>query len=130
MNENIKVRVCSNDINGVYYSLLFELSDNSSRKYNDVINQANAIGLPLTKIWKPLNQHNHFNPTIEPARGMPWKWNLYHGEYCKHTNYKDVILPVTYEYASNNRLFQLPIHPPVGEEHIKKASTILLDLVS
>jgi len=122
--DDIYVRIGESYNRTVYYSLPIEISSRISNKYDAIINKALEYGLPLRRTWTPLNYHPHFNPVNAPARGLPWKWDLYKGNYCKNITYSDLDLPVTNKLC-NNRIFEISIHPPTNFDNIEKAAKII-----
>ena len=105
---------------GVYYALLLEYDQNQfGVSLDNFIKLVRNEGVPFNRTYTPLHRHPHFNPTSNPARGCPWKWKLYDNHHINQTNYKDLKFPVAEEYC-DNRLIELPVHPPVGEKEMHK----------
>lgn len=127
--EGIKVRLNLPNTKSVYYSLVLELTSELGSKIDIIVEKANDFGLPLKKTWEPLNFHPHFNPINSPARGVPWRWGIYDGSYCKDKDYKDLVFPIAFEYCYN-RIIELPIHPPVNTEDIYSAALIIKNIIN
>jgi perosamine synthetase len=127
--DGIHVRLNLPNTKSVYYSLVLELSSELGSKIDFIVEKANAFGLPLKKTWEPLNFHPHFNPINSPARGVPWRWEIYGGSYCENKDYKDLVFPVAFDYCYN-RIIELPIHPPVNNDDIFLAATIIKNIIN
>ena len=126
----VKTKKSINGTKGVYYRLLFEYNNEILKLSLDAfIEQLRAEGIPFSKTWEPLHRHPHFNPDNEPARGCPWRWSLYSGAHMKNLNYRDVSLPVAEEYCLN-RIFELPVHPPVGAKDIYEAAEAIKKVIN
>lgn len=114
----------------VYYRVLLEYdSSKSGIPLGTIIDYLNAEGIPFTRTYEPLHRHPHFNPISTPARGCPWQWELYDGSELKNINYRDLSFPVVEEYC-DNRLIELPVHPPVGQEDILQAAEAIHKVAS
>jgi len=100
---------------GVYYAVAIELSitDDESTKLMAYLEQR---GYPMRKAFPPLNRHPHFNPTVPPARGLPWEHPSYKGS-MRGVSYKDLHLPVSYEYCYG-RVVELYTHPGITAEQL------------
>jgi len=100
---------------GVYYAVAIELSitDDESTKLMAYLEQR---GYPMRKAFPPLNRHPHFNPTVPPARGLPWEHPSYRG-FMRGVSYKDLHLPVSYEYCYG-RVVELYTHPGITAEQL------------
>ncbi|MFM8993741.1 MAG: DegT/DnrJ/EryC1/StrS family aminotransferase [Actinomycetota bacterium] len=100
---------------GVYYAVAIELSvsDDESTELMAYLEQR---GYPMRKAFPPLNRHPHFNPTVPPARGLPWEHLSYRGS-MRGVSYKDLHLPVSYEYCYG-RVVELYTHPGITAEQL------------
>lgn len=100
---------------GVYYAVAIELSvsDDESTELMAYLEQR---GYPMRKAFPPLNRHPHFNPTVPPARGLPWEHPSYRGS-MRGVSYKDLHLPVSYEYCYG-RVVELYTHPGITAEQL------------
>jgi len=100
---------------GVYYAVAIELSvsDDESTELMAYLEQR---GYPMRKAFPPLNRHPHFNPTVPPARGLPWEHPSYKGS-MRGVSYKDLHLPVSYEYCYG-RVVELYTHPGITAEQL------------
>jgi len=111
---------------GVYYRLLFEYEpDMFGVPLTEFVSALSAEGFPFAKTWEPLHRHPHFNEGRNAARGCPWGWDLYAGTELKGKDFKDLRFPVVEEYC-DRRMFELPVHPPVGEVEIRRAADAIL----
>ncbi|MFM7308858.1 MAG: DegT/DnrJ/EryC1/StrS family aminotransferase, partial [Actinomycetota bacterium] len=100
---------------GVYYAVAIELSvsDDESTELMAYLEQR---GYPMRKAFPPLNRHPHFNPTVPPARGLPWEHPSYKGS-MRSVSYKDLHLPVSYDYCYG-RVVELYTHPGITAEQV------------
>jgi len=100
---------------GIYYAVAIELSvsDDESTELMAYLEQR---GYPMRKAFPPLNRHPHFNPTVPPARGLPWEHPSYRGS-MRGVSYKDLHLPVSYEYCYG-RVVELYTHPGITAEQL------------
>lgn len=127
-NAAIKVRLPLNGDVGVYYTALLEVADGAEDKVEQFLLDANARGLPITRTWRPLHRHPHFNPRRTPARGLPWEWSLYQGDQYRNTCPGEMHFPVAERYC-DRKLLELNIHPPVGKAEIGAAAEIINQLL-
>jgi dTDP-4-amino-4,6-dideoxygalactose transaminase len=108
----------------VYHSMLIELHPESNIPLSAFANAMNAHGVPCNKIYDPLHRHSHFHPEKDPARGVPWRAPFNTAPFDESVEYADVHFPVSVEYC-DNRILELPVHPPVGGDHIEKAHALI-----
>lgn len=127
-SQKISVRRPRLNGRGVYYSALLELTPGSGTALDDFVERANQLGLPLKRTWAPLHRHTHFNPSQNPARGLPWCDPRYTGSLKNITGYFHQKFPVI-EDMCDNRIVELAVHPPVDESHIRKAAKIILGIL-
>ena len=117
--KNIKVHLGKENEITVYYAILIELTctfiDLEAR-----IKHLQSLGIPIRKTWTPLHQHPHFNPSIMPARGLPWKYPQYSGQ-MKDKVYSELDLPIVNEFCTN-KLLEMYVHPPTGDAEINFAA--------
>lgn len=118
----LKVRDTRTFEYGVYYAVLIEIIA-PIKNLKKRIESLRKLNLPIRKTWEPLNKHPHFNPSIKPARGLPWKSINYKGA-MKNKKYKNLKFKNT-EYYCPNRLMELYIHPPINSSSLKKACDLI-----
>lgn len=108
---------------GAYYSLLFEYDpDVLAVSREDFVAAVQAEGIPLCSTsYSPVHRRPEFHPATPPARGCPWQWSLYDAPEAERPSYEDGVCPVAEAYA-DNRLMELKIHPPVGEDDMAQAA--------
>ena len=61
-----------------YYALALVLDEKvSAMSVNNFLEQCSQLEIPVRKTWESLNKHPHFNPIVDPARGLPWNRDSY-----------------------------------------------------
>ena len=123
----LKVRLSRPNEKGVYYAIALEV-EMSNSKATEVAEKVASFGIPLRKIWEPLNRHSHFNLPSRPARGNPWETQNYNG-VMRQGNYASLDLPVTYEYCYG-KILELTAHPGINAQQLDSFVTILLQTYS
>jgi len=102
----------------VFYAVLLRVHGELNARSKRLARLQNS-GLPLKQTWDPLHRHPHFNPVVYPARGIPWQMDNYDGP-MRDKIYAAVSLPVV-ESLCPHGLWELPVHPPVGDAEIEFA---------
>lgn len=117
----IAVRLAREGEVGVFYAVALEvtMSDDQATEF---VSELEAAGIPIRKVFAPLNRHPHFNLADTPPRGYPWKSINYEGA-MKDGNYSDLDLPVAYEYCYG-RVLELYTHPGITAQHLEFFVTV------
>ena len=117
----VRVRKPLPNTKGVYYRVLVECDPDRVGTAADFAARLRDAGVPAERTWQPLHRHPLFNPTVEPARGCPWKWSLYEGRDRMPAHYADLSFPVIEDYC-DRRVLELPVHPPIDASHMRQAA--------
>lgn len=98
------------DVDGAaHYAIALEVHANvPKQKVDNFLSQCAENGIPIRKTWQPLHRHPHFNPSREPARGLPWKLLEYRG--ANDRSYLEEDHPIANEMLPD-RLLELYAHP-------------------
>ena len=80
------------------------------KNINFFFNFIKKTGVPIEKVYKPLNTHAHFNPEVLPSRGIPWKWKIYSNNFRLPLKMKKLNFEVTNLY-SKKILLQVSLNP-------------------
>lgn len=112
----IKARLVKSPNVGVYYAVALEvnLSDGSAIQ---LLNHFVNLGVPMRKLFDPLNRHPHFRNVPKSPRGLPWRHPNYKGD-MRDIVYGDLDLPTAYEYCYG-RILEIYVHPGVMERHLQ-----------
>jgi dTDP-4-amino-4,6-dideoxygalactose transaminase len=121
----IKVRLARPFEKGVYYAVALEINLNDEM-CNKLLNWCLDFGLPMRKLFSPLNKHPHFFNSPVPARGLPWQHPTYKGENGK-LPYSEQHFPVAYEYC-HGRILELYTHPGTKDHHLEAFGVLLQEL--
>ena len=120
-NEFLTVRMCNKSEKCVYYAVLLELKKDIPNLDSRLENLQNK-GIFIRKTWDPLHTHPHFNPgSVIPSRGLPWRNGNYDGS-MQNLQYKKLMLKNVTNYCPH-KIFEMYVHPPVGEDLIKISAT-------
>jgi len=115
-HEWIKVRLVEDNEKGVYYAIAIELNLPDECAIQ-VLEYFTNLGVPMRKMFSPLNKHPHFSSKKTPARGLPWKNSSYDGE-MKNLEYASLDFPLSYEFCYG-RILELYAHPQTTSEHLE-----------
>jgi dTDP-4-amino-4,6-dideoxygalactose transaminase len=80
------------------------------KNINFFFNFIKKTGVPIEKVYKPLNTHAHFNPEVLPSRGISWKWKIYSNNFRLPLKMKKLNFEVTNLY-SKKILLQVSLNP-------------------
>lgn len=116
-HDQIKVRLGPENEKTVYYAIAIELNI-SDDKSDEILNYFLQIGIPMRKLFAPLNRHSHFAPHPVPKRGQPWNHENYEGT-MKGIDYSRLEFPVAYEYCYG-RVLELYAHPGTTESQLEE----------
>lgn len=117
----LDVRAPQPNTTSVYHSLLMEYrAEDIDLPLAEFVARVNERGVPCNKIYDPLHRHVHFHPEKDPARGVPWRWQLCSEPRDENEVYADEQFPVSVDYC-DNRVIELLVHPPVGRRHLEYA---------
>ena len=112
----VRVRTVTPPNKGVYYAIAIELSLPDAEALN-LLNHFLSLGVPMRKMFDPLNRHPHFNDQPIPSRGQPWRHPDYNGLMRRHI-YAEQELPVSYEFCYG-KILELYAHPGTTSDHLK-----------
>ncbi len=121
----VRVRLVDGDGVGVYYAIALEINLQDGL-CEDLLKEMLGRGVPMRKLFSPLNKHSHFNPKFKPARGLPWNHPNYDGS-MQNVQYKDLNFPICEEFC-NGRVFELYVHPGTDDLHLKAFAKTLKEL--
>ena len=127
-NTSLFIRSCRDHEYGVYYAIEIEVLSDDLQTIRSKVNILKDIGISIreTFVQPSLHKHPHFNPSVTPARGLPWEHPNYDG-VMKNKSYKDLDLPNANKYCSP-RILELYVHPPVNQELIEKTVSAINDI--
>lgn len=129
-HQGARVRLTRESEIGVYYAIALEVNLNDEMS-GMVLQKLTDLGVPMRKLFSPLNLHPHFSNNPYPARGLPWRQPDYNG-HMKNMKYSELDFPVSYEYC-NGRVLELYTHPGTDPTHLDAFANIFFeeyDLIS
>jgi perosamine synthetase len=121
----VKIRLAPQSVLAVYHAIAIELNM-SDESVVTMLERLVSLGLPVRKLFSPLNLHPHFSNSTPSARGRPWQEDGYQG-LMKNQVYSELDLPVTYEFCQG-RVLELYAHPGVTEGQLFSFAQLLKSL--
>ncbi len=118
-SPDFKVRLGRSEEVPVFYAVLLDVS-NPIPDLDLKLGRMARTGVPIRKTWGLLHRHPHFNPAVEPARGLPWRDDDYDGS-MRHAEYREVSLPTATRHCPD-KVLELYVHPPTGPREIEFAA--------
>jgi dTDP-4-amino-4,6-dideoxygalactose transaminase len=111
----VKVRISRSNEKGVYHAVALEFNLENSIAIK-ILNEFSEYGVPMRKLFDPLNKHPHFSSSRKPPRGYPWLDYEYNG-IMKNVKYEELDLPVTYKFCYG-KILELYTHPGIKKSHL------------
>jgi dTDP-4-amino-4,6-dideoxygalactose transaminase len=123
----VKVRMPQVNEKSVYHAVALELKIEDDKSVK-ILEELVSCGVPMRKLFSPLNRHPHFSSARRPARGYPWLDSDYKG-VMKGVSYENLDLPITYKFCYG-KILELYTHPGITKKHLDAFAKKLVSVYS